>query len=157
MTPAFSRRLVLGGMASLAVAATVKTAATVPVLWGDGIHDDAPALNALFRGDPIRVLNGRVIEGERPAVVDARLLLGSTLAVGSTGSFVLSRSTLTAMPGFKGEWLIDILGGDGVLSDLRLDTSNVESPAHRGLILFTGPVGTSVPDLAQVGIGPFGR
>jgi hypothetical protein len=126
MGAGFSRRLFLGGMASLAVATTVKTATAVPTLWGDGVHDDAPALNALFRGDPIRVLNGRVIEGARPAVVDAKLLLGSTLLIDRVEDFLLVRSTLRAMPGFDGRSMVEIRSGNpGLLSDLYIDATHV--------------------------------
>lgn len=32
-----------------------------PTLWGDGVHDDAPALNALFRGEKINDRTGGMV------------------------------------------------------------------------------------------------
>lgn len=138
MQPAFSRRLFLGGLASLGVAATVKTAVFVPTLWGDMIHDDAPALNALFRGEPIRVLNGRAIEGDRPALVGGRLLLASPLFLKDVSNAVLAKASLTAASGFDGECLVCIDGArDCVFSTLHFDTSNIlHKRAHA--LLFHG-------------------
>lgn len=33
----------------------------LPVLWGDGVHDDGSALRALDRGESVRLPNGSVV------------------------------------------------------------------------------------------------
>lgn len=125
IAPAFSRRLFLGGIASLGVASTVKTRSFVPTIYGDMIHDDAPGLNALFRGDPVRVLSGRAIQGECPALVGGRLLLGSPLEIEVADTAVLANAKLTAAPGFRGDYLIYASGGNITLSGLYLDLLHI--------------------------------
>ncbi|MEO8628655.1 MAG: hypothetical protein ABI612_11220 [Betaproteobacteria bacterium] len=34
----------------------------LPVLWGDGVHDDGSALRALDRGESVRLPNGSVVD-----------------------------------------------------------------------------------------------
>lgn len=49
-----TRRQFFQLIAGAALTPVLARAGTIhPVLWGDGIHDDAPALNALFRGDVV--------------------------------------------------------------------------------------------------------
>lgn len=61
-----NRRWFLGG--SLGIAGAVALPALklvdpdIPVLWGDGIHDDADALNALAGGEPFVVDNTGLFE-----------------------------------------------------------------------------------------------
>ena len=111
----FSRRLFLGGTAALAAASFIKTAVEVPTLWGDMIHDDAPALNALFRGDPVRVLSGKALLGERPALIGSRHMVGSTVNLVSEHIYTRDIS-LTAAEGFEGSFILRAQA-----SDLRLD------------------------------------
>lgn len=40
----------------------------VPVLYGDGTHDDTLALEALLNGRPVRQQNGRVVQDLPPGV-----------------------------------------------------------------------------------------
>jgi len=122
----FSRRLFLGGAVALASAGFVKTATEVPTLWGDMIHDDSPALNALFRGEPIRVLQGKVIQGSRPAVVGAHLLLGSPLLIKGVADALISNCSLTAARGFDGDHIIKLQDTvRGTYQFLSLDTRNM--------------------------------
>jgi hypothetical protein len=57
-----SRRHFLGGALAVAGASVVTLPAladvlrpAIPIIWGDGIHDDAPGLNALCAGEPVDV------------------------------------------------------------------------------------------------------
>ena len=34
----------------------------LPVLWGDGVHDDGPALRALDRSEPVCLPNGSLVD-----------------------------------------------------------------------------------------------
>jgi hypothetical protein len=59
-------------------------AATPPVLWGDGEHDDTAALNAWFRGD--NVVWAQTHEPVGTEIADHTFLLSATVYVrGGTG------------------------------------------------------------------------
>ena len=49
--------------AAIAAVAAPAFAEVVPILYGDGKHDDAPALNALYRGDVIEFAHPDMAEG----------------------------------------------------------------------------------------------
>lgn len=52
MDTTLSRRSFIRGAISLiAVAASSKYTFAKPRIWGDGVHDDAPGLNAMFAGE----------------------------------------------------------------------------------------------------------
>ena len=72
------RRTFLLGTASIAatVVAAPTFAAPRQTLWGDGVHDDAPALNALMRGEVVMTPAG-------DAIADAKIS-GGTYRMGST-------------------------------------------------------------------------
>lgn len=61
-----SRRSFLGGLLALtAVTATgIPAFAAIPTLWGDGVHDDTEALNALFSGTPVKVEGENIVASE---------------------------------------------------------------------------------------------
>lgn len=125
---AFSRRLFLGGTIALSTFGVVKTRVEVPTLWGDLVHDDAPALNALFRGDPIRVLAGRVIEGENPVVADASMLIRSPLHIVTDTSIL--RCTFQASLDFpRGEAMMRFHSGSFTESgDISFNNFNLSGP-----------------------------
>lgn len=108
----FSRRLFLGGLVGLAASSVVKTRTEIPTLWGDMAHDDAPALNALFRGDPVRVLRGRAILGERPMLVDASCLVASTIKIPKDAAITMLRNTIRPTTDFEGP-ILHFAGGYG--------------------------------------------
>jgi len=55
-----SRRLFLGGAIATVGASIVPAFASVPTIYGDGIHDDWAGIDALWRGKPARILNDAV-------------------------------------------------------------------------------------------------
>lgn len=109
---AFSRRLFLGGLVGLAASSVVKTRTEVPILWGDLTHDDAPALNALFRGDPVRVLRGRAILGEKPMLAHASCLVASTIKIPKDAGITMLRNTIRTTTDFEGP-ILHFAGGHG--------------------------------------------
>lgn len=127
----FSRRLFLGGSVGLVAASFVKTSTSVPVLYGDLIHDDAPALNALFRGDPVRVLSGRALEGERPSLLDAKCLLGSPVIIRARQSLI-HKCHFEAAEGFEGRTIFELASGadDVELSNIAFDVQNIRLPGY---------------------------
>ena len=74
-----SRRSFLRGALTVAAASLVPVAAAkalglddVPTLWGDGVHDDAPALQALIDGKPFKIAGEGFIarNGAETAFID---------------------------------------------------------------------------------------
>jgi hypothetical protein len=58
------RRSFLGLVAGAALAPVVADAGPLaPVLWGDGVHEDGPAIAALIRGDAVRFANAELANG----------------------------------------------------------------------------------------------
>lgn len=126
-----SRRLFLGGVLSLSAASTVKTTTAVPTLWGDLKHDDAPALNALFRGEPIRVMRGKALEGGRPALVGANCLLLSPVSIQAKNAYVGGCNFLAGR-GFNGRTLVRVEADGAVFEGCSIDARCVVEPV-RGL------------------------
>jgi hypothetical protein len=67
-------RLAVGAAAVAALPVPFKAAADVPMIWADGIHNDAPGLNALIRGE--------VVQFFRPELADKIGWRGDTLDFG---------------------------------------------------------------------------
>lgn len=51
----------------------------MPVLWGDGIHDDTAAFQALLNGDPVKILNECASREGRSVFVDGRFAFTPTV------------------------------------------------------------------------------
>ena len=64
-----NRRTALFTVSAFLAAPAIARAATLmaisaprPILWSDGVHDDAPALNALYRGERVQIRRtGRLV------------------------------------------------------------------------------------------------
>lgn len=105
-----SRRLFLGGVATAISVRPSPGRAAVPILYGTGTHDDAPALNAWMRGDPIRVLDDDLrIAGDGYKIVGAQLLVGSTIMAREI-PLALDQCVIRAMDTLEGE--VISLNGD---------------------------------------------
>lgn len=120
-----SRRLFLGGLATVAAVAASPLRPYTPVLWGDGVHDDAPALNAWIRGEPVRILRERTgLSGERYAISDATLGLRSPLFMPKGAILHMSNTTLLTLPGFEGRAVV-IMPSHASLSGFHIDASSL--------------------------------
>jgi hypothetical protein len=80
-----NRRSFLGGflaVTAVAVAGVPAMAkeAAIPTLWGDCIHDDTAALNALFAGNPVRV-EGEDIIAKDAFLKGGRFLISDTIMI----------------------------------------------------------------------------
>lgn len=56
-------RLAAGAVALASVPGLLKANGNVPTIWADGIHNDAPGLNALIRGDVVEFSDVRKAAG----------------------------------------------------------------------------------------------
>lgn len=62
MTLDLARRSFLGGALALGGSvALARVMPDVPTLWGDGIHDDAPGLQALFDRKPVTIMRDEIV------------------------------------------------------------------------------------------------
>lgn len=103
-----SRRGFLGGvLTGFAVVALPDVALSkpIPILWGDGKHDDAPAFNALLRGERVHVkADGAIIEvGDGLAVIEKGVfLLGSTVMLPDNVRVEFRYNRFISAPDFTG-------------------------------------------------------
>jgi hypothetical protein len=85
----------------------------LPTLWGDGMHDDAAALQALFDGKPVQFgghefrasLNGEIALPSGNLVVASLLTLGSgtRLTGSSLGTTIRSSHPFKVAPGTRAD------------------------------------------------------
>lgn len=81
------RRSFLRGVLTVAVLSAVepivRLARSVPRILGDGVHDDAPGLNALFRGHPVDIVGdcARIIRGRGVVLQNGLFRTCSTLVL----------------------------------------------------------------------------
>jgi hypothetical protein len=105
------RRSFLKGILTLGVISAVpmsRLIVPVPTIWGDGIHDDAPGLNALLRGDRFIVEADGVI-AEDGVIQGGTFLIRAPLVINRFDVF-LTKCRFTAAPDFQGEFLLDARG-----------------------------------------------
>lgn len=89
--PVLSRRSFLGGAIVAVAVATLPLGRLtgVPIIWGDGFHDDTAGLQALFDGRPFRVADERAGRCYQSAgsvhLAGGHYRLSDTLEVGRNG------------------------------------------------------------------------
>jgi len=105
----------------LAAKAVVLAASRVPRLWGDGVHDDAPAIQAMLDNDGVCVLP------------TGDYLLGSTVTMKAGTSLIGSGSRFTARKGFKGYSMFSVERAESLrgFNDNTLDGRQVSFGALR--------------------------
>jgi len=77
-------------------------ASALPTLYGDMIHDDAPALNALIRGKPVRNLSSAIVRMPERVVHGGRFLLKAPLDARNGGWINFSQSYFQMAEDFDG-------------------------------------------------------
>ena len=138
-----SRRSFLGGALALVAATQLpgKAFASAPTLYGDGIHDDTAALNALLAGKPFRLAGNGVYAVNREGYI---FLSGGMFRISNTIHVMRPNTTITDCC-FEGDMMpanADALrvhrGADGcVLSDCHIENAgrygiNVEGRGYAG-------------------------
>lgn len=114
-----SRRFFLGGVIAVAAGQLVKPAFAMPMIFGDGIHDDTRGLNALLAGEPFHVENEGVIVHEGN-------ILGGTFKI--TDTLYLRDNVIISGSGFLvPEWksdrpIFDGQGRDCLIKDCMFST-----------------------------------
>jgi hypothetical protein len=109
-----TRRSFLKGVLALGVASTLPLpsfAAPLPTIYSNGFDDDTAGLNALFAGEPFHVENEGVIAANG-IIRGANLCVSSPLIV-AQDNFQMTDSLIQALPEFKGEAVLQILGRRG--------------------------------------------
>jgi hypothetical protein len=97
-----SRRSFLRGVLSVAVVATANPSivlASAPTIYADGIHDDAPGLQAMFDGKPFNV-EGNVIAASNGILAGGCFMIGKTLVLSHARRFSITDCHFRAMKGF---------------------------------------------------------
>lgn len=105
-----TRRFFLGGALALTAAAALPklpALAGYPVIHGDGIHDDAEALNALFRGDPV-IIEGEAVQigpDDTASLKGSKHLISDTLHVGFRRDVDMRGCTIVTTDDFRGDFV----------------------------------------------------
>lgn len=107
-----SRRLFLGGAIAVVAAAVVsRPADAVPRIVGDGVHDDAAGLNALFNGMPVQIDNECVQAMDGVIALSAgHFLIGSPITVTRRRDIIVSGGFFEARGDFTGRGVIELEG-----------------------------------------------
>lgn len=102
-----SRRSFLGGILAVGAASTVVTPAallarSVPMLWGDGIHDDTAALNALLSGGEFEVSREGLALRKAGMILlqKGNFLVSDTIGIETEGVTII-HSAFLASPTFR--------------------------------------------------------
>jgi hypothetical protein len=95
----------------------------IPVIHGDGVHDDWEGLQSLILGKPVKTATGDTFApGDRPSITGGDYLISRTLEVPNGRVFGMSHARITGSTNFKGYTLLQLNGNaGGLLSDLVLD------------------------------------
>lgn len=83
-----TRRRFLGGALALSASAAIPNgvlAADIPTLWGDQIHDDAPAITAMMSGKPFKTADGFAGIAKAGKLTGSRHLLRSAVTIERDG------------------------------------------------------------------------
>lgn len=106
-----SRRSFLRGIIAVSATAVItpklqslKLLDTCPILYSDGIHDDAPALNALLRREEVRIENDlvKVANGEWCSISGGNFLINDTITIANK-FFHIKNSSFKTGPLFARE------------------------------------------------------
>lgn len=124
--PVSSRRQFLCGAAALAVSASAVPIGAMagPVLYGDGLHDDADALNSLFAGNPVTILNDAVEVRDDGVFIlrGGRFLIGKTINITGVDCHIEDCEFLQN-GGFIGDCMLNCERGS--FSFIRISFENV--------------------------------
>lgn len=124
------RRAFLGGILALGATALVrpKLPSWLPVIVGDGEHDDGPGLNALFRGERVNVARDikNIVRNEAGVwLTGGRFRTSETLSLPQ--HIVVHRTWIGATKGFSNDAIVSLAAvGTGEFVDCVLDMSGAE-------------------------------
>jgi len=128
-----SRRSFLGGVLALSVAAAaapVLALADVPVIYGDGVHDDWAGLQAMFDGRPFRVTDGAALVATEGVLNGGIFSLSKTLVI--RGSHItIQRAAFNAADDFEGEAMLRVHGDGCVIAHCVINGRGAASTALR--------------------------
>lgn len=117
-------RLVAGAALAPVAAQAASILPDVPILWGDGVHDDAPALNALIRGEVIEFAQPEMAHGvgwfgDYLNLPDGVFYLEDTIRFDQGAGKVVRANNWTVYSGHDGP-LIDPISGHATMYTLSV-------------------------------------
>lgn len=83
----------------------------VPLIVGDGAHDDAPGLNAMFSGKPFMV-EGEGFVAQGGELRDGVFGIRSTIVVDQNHTISMDRCRIITLPGFEGDYVLHVKTAD---------------------------------------------
>lgn len=105
-----SRRSFLGGVMALTASTALPIrgafALALPTIWGDGVHDDAPGLNALLQGLPFHVENDDVVAADG-VIRGGSFIIGEPIRI-TVSDFLVAECRFLTTPNFDGPMMIDL-------------------------------------------------
>lgn len=143
-----SRRSFLRGALTVAAVSVLpalpKALAGIPTLYGDGVHDDTDALNALFSGERVLCEGNIIRHGENGEIVmkGGSYLISQTVFV-SVSNISVTEAAFTAAPGFKMDYMMKVSDEvTGEISNCYFDARGVQ-PIRFGIV---APAGSTTVD-----------
>ncbi len=128
MLPDLSRRSFLRGTLALAaVAATARYTFALPVIKGDGRHDDTDGLTALFNGEPFVTENEAIVdmvEDGSYIINRGTFYISRTLRFRAGRSGIITESKFRVADDFQGKVILDL---EELKSPLYVDGNHFHS------------------------------
>ncbi|MBR9807458.1 MAG: hypothetical protein GYB49_09575 [Alphaproteobacteria bacterium] len=99
------RSFFFGAGATVIAAAVPVNLKQVPVLYGDGVHDDTEALQAFFNHDRFKVARGNVLHRQN-FLIGGRFLISETIKFGATKKITVKDCEFVCSDGFDGRYIL---------------------------------------------------
>lgn len=119
MSIELSRRSFLRGVLALSVTPALAKLPMLPTIYGDGVHDDLPGLQAMIDGEPFHIENGGFVASEGE-ISGGQFILSRTLRIGrALARLNISDCRISTTPDFQDSAIIQ------VEPDARLFLNNI--------------------------------
>ena len=158
-------KLVAGAMAVPVAAKLALALPNIPVIWGDGIHNDAPGLNALIRGEVVEFQNAKLAahvgwHGDSLVFGSGTFKINEPIVFEGLENKAFSYGTFMASSDFSGEAMFKMRDCSGVYcSNIGLDGSLAPEPAS-GIMMANSEIRGEYEPYARfeyLNVGPAAR
>lgn len=128
-----SRRSFLRGamaLTAVTIAQPSMVLASVPTIYGDGIHDDHAGLQALIDGKPFRVQNeASAFQASSGIIRGGTFAIGDTLVIRGNG-ILIDFNRIQSLPGFRGQYMVFVeKDAVGAITNCYFDARHVKGAA----------------------------